>query len=81
MSTALVDSKLPPIISPLSLWLVAHQTGSMLTAINCRGIINTTSHGIVVYYHYADKNIGLAVDDYQFGWNTLTWTDGWPVVA
>lgn len=49
--------------------------------INCRGIINTTSHGIVVYYHYANKNIGLAVDDYQFGWNTLTWTDGWPVVA
>ncbi|GLA30828.1 hypothetical protein AnigIFM63326_009263 [Aspergillus niger] len=46
-----------------------------------QGIINTTSHGIVVYYHYANKNIGLAVDDYQFGWNTLTWTDGWPVVA
>ncbi|PWY80463.1 putative arabinan endo-1,5-alpha-L-arabinosidase C [Aspergillus sclerotioniger CBS 115572] len=46
-----------------------------------QGVLNDTTYGLVVYYHYANKNIGLTVDDYQFGWNQLTWNDGWPVVA
>lgn len=27
----------------------------------------------------ADTNIGLADADYQFGWNALSWSTGWPV--
>ncbi|PWY92181.1 glycosyl hydrolase family 43 protein [Aspergillus heteromorphus CBS 117.55] len=46
-----------------------------------QGILDHPVYGLIVYYHYADKDIGLAVDQYQFGWNNLTWTDGWPVVA
>ncbi|RAK79418.1 arabinan endo-1,5-alpha-L-arabinosidase [Aspergillus fijiensis CBS 313.89] len=46
-----------------------------------QGIVNTTNHGIVLYYHYANPNIGLDTSQYQFGWNTLTWVDGWPTVA
>ncbi|KAF7585876.1 hypothetical protein BBP40_009951 [Aspergillus hancockii] len=45
-----------------------------------QGILNDKDLGPVLYYHYADKTIGLAVTDYQFGWNRLSWTDGWPVV-
>jgi arabinan endo-1,5-alpha-L-arabinosidase len=28
----------------------------------------------------ADTNIGLADADYQFGWNVVSWSTGWPVV-
>ncbi|KAB8069292.1 glycosyl hydrolase [Aspergillus leporis] len=45
-----------------------------------QGVLNDKTLGPVLYYHYADKTIGLAVTDYRFGWNRLSWTDGWPVV-
>jgi len=28
----------------------------------------------------ANTTIGLADSKYQFGWNTVNWTDGWPTV-
>lgn len=45
-----------------------------------QGVLNDKNLGPVLYYHYANTNIGLAVDQYQFGWNRLNWNDGWPVV-
>jgi len=34
----------------------------------------------VLYYHYANPTIGLSDADYQFGWNVLNWSNGWPTV-
>lgn len=45
-----------------------------------RGIVQDKNLGLILYYHYADKNIGLAKTQYQFGWNRLNWVDGWPTV-
>jgi arabinan endo-1,5-alpha-L-arabinosidase len=45
-----------------------------------RGILDDPSKGFVLYYHYADTRIGKAVEDYQFGWNQLTWENDWPSV-
>ncbi|KAH8431434.1 arabinan endo-1,5-alpha-L-arabinosidase [Aspergillus melleus] len=45
-----------------------------------QGIVNDKDLGLVLYYHYADKTIGLAKEKYQFGWNQLQWADGWPSV-
>jgi len=45
-----------------------------------QGVLNDPDLGMVLYYHYADTNVGLADADYLFGWNVLTWSDGWPVV-
>lgn len=44
------------------------------------GVLDDPTHGTVLYYHYADTDIGLADADYQFGWNVITWSDGWPLV-
>ncbi|PSR78132.1 glycosyl hydrolase [Coniella lustricola] len=41
--------------------------------------VDATYGGAVLYYHYADTNIGLADSEYQFGWNALSWSTGWPV--
>lgn len=35
---------------------------------------------LVIYYHYANETVGLADKDYQLGYNTLGWQDGWPVL-
>lgn len=43
-----------------------------------QGIFDDPVRGSVLYYHYADKNIGIRDADYQFGWNTVSWKDGWP---
>ena len=45
-----------------------------------RGVFTDSSLGLVLYYHYADTNDGIADADYLFGWNQITWSDGWPVV-
>lgn len=45
-----------------------------------QGVFTDSSHGTVLYYHYADKTIGLSDADYQFGWNVLSWSGGWPSV-
>ncbi|KAI9149118.1 arabinan endo-1,5-alpha-L-arabinosidase A-like protein [Paramyrothecium foliicola] len=44
-----------------------------------QGILADPKHGTVLYYHYANRNIGLGDGDYQFGWNRLKWNRGWPV--
>ncbi|KAL6235528.1 Arabinan endo-1,5-alpha-L-arabinosidase C [Aspergillus navahoensis] len=45
-----------------------------------QGVFEDSSRGWVLYYHYANPNIGLSTSQYQFGWNVLQWTDGWPSV-
>lgn len=45
-----------------------------------QGVFADPTYGTVLYYHYADKTIGLADSQYQFGWNTVTWSSGWPSV-
>jgi len=45
-----------------------------------RGVYTGSSLGDVLYYHYADKNVGLADSEYLFGWNVLSYSSGWPVV-
>ncbi|KAI9737807.1 MAG: hypothetical protein M1834_009176 [Cirrosporium novae-zelandiae] len=45
-----------------------------------QGILADDDYGTVMYYHYADTSVGLADSEYQFGWNTLTWSSGWPSV-
>ena len=45
-----------------------------------QGILTDPNYGTVLYYHYANTNIGLGDGDYQFGWNTLSWSGGWPAV-
>jgi arabinan endo-1,5-alpha-L-arabinosidase len=34
----------------------------------------------ILYYHYVDKTIGYADGDKRFGWNTINFSSGWPVV-
>jgi arabinan endo-1,5-alpha-L-arabinosidase len=34
----------------------------------------------VLYYHYVDTRIGYADGQKQFGWNTIDFSSGWPVV-
>lgn len=45
-----------------------------------QGVFEDSTRGFVLYYHYADRRIGLATEQYQFGWNVLQWADGWPTV-
>ncbi|KAK6071018.1 arabinan endo-alpha-l-arabinosidase a [Seiridium cupressi] len=45
-----------------------------------QGVIADSAHGTVLYYHYADTDIGLADSEYQFGWNVVSWSSGWPTV-
>lgn len=45
-----------------------------------QGVFEDNSKGFILYYHYADPTIGLTTADYQFGWNVLSWADGWPSV-
>ncbi|KAM0131533.1 hypothetical protein ACHAP3_006894 [Botrytis cinerea] len=39
-----------------------------------------SSSGPLLYYHYANPTIGIADADYLFGYNYLTFSDGWPSV-
>ncbi|KAK7424005.1 hypothetical protein QQZ08_008829 [Neonectria magnoliae] len=45
-----------------------------------QGMFVGPTHGTVLYHHYADKTIGLADTNYHFGWNTVTFSSGWPSV-
>lgn len=45
-----------------------------------QGVMTDPNYGTVLYYHYADTSIGISDADYQFGWNTLNWSGGWPSV-
>ncbi|ESZ91594.1 arabinan endo-1,5-alpha-L-arabinosidase C [Sclerotinia borealis F-4128] len=39
-----------------------------------------SSSGPILYYHYANPTIGLGDANYRFGYNYLTFSNGWPVV-
>ncbi|KAI1848046.1 hypothetical protein JX265_002050 [Neoarthrinium moseri] len=43
-----------------------------------QGIFDDPDLGTVMYYHYANRSVSYKKDDFQFGWNSLKWVDGWP---
>ncbi|KAI1206350.1 glycoside hydrolase family 43 protein [Annulohypoxylon truncatum] len=45
-----------------------------------QGVYNDPTHGPILYYHYVDTTIGYADAQKQFGWNTIDFSSGWPVV-
>lgn len=36
---------------------------------------------VILYYHYVNPKVGYAYDQFQFGWNELDFSSGWPVVV
>ncbi|KAI2463831.1 glycoside hydrolase family 43 protein [Annulohypoxylon bovei var. microspora] len=45
-----------------------------------QGVYNDPTHGPILYYHYVNTTIGYADGQKQFGWNTINFSSGWPVV-
>ncbi|KAI0191901.1 glycosyl hydrolase [Astrocystis sublimbata] len=45
-----------------------------------QGVYQDPTHGPILYYHYVDKTIGFGDGDKRFGWNTIDFSSGWPVV-
>ncbi|KAL3426393.1 arabinan endo-1,5-alpha-L-arabinosidase A [Phlyctema vagabunda] len=45
-----------------------------------QGVFTDSSRGLVLYYHYVDTSVGYADGQKRFGWNQLTWSNGWPSV-
>ncbi|OKL55972.1 Arabinan endo-1,5-alpha-L-arabinosidase A [Talaromyces atroroseus] len=45
-----------------------------------QGVFTDPTLGPVLYYHYINTTIGYADDEAQFGWNTIDFSTGWPVV-
>ncbi|KAL2756446.1 glycoside hydrolase family 43 protein [Sodiomyces alcalophilus JCM 7366] len=45
-----------------------------------QGVYLDPQLGPVLYYHYLDTRIGYADSQKQFGWNTMDFSSGWPVL-
>ncbi|KAI1843167.1 hypothetical protein JX265_009906 [Neoarthrinium moseri] len=45
-----------------------------------QGVFADPKYGAVLYYHYVDTTVGYADGNKKFGWNTISWSTGWPVV-
>ncbi|TGJ82366.1 hypothetical protein E0Z10_g6420 [Xylaria hypoxylon] len=45
-----------------------------------QGVYQDPTNGPILYYHYVDKTIGYSDGDKRFGWNTIDFSSGWPVV-
>lgn len=45
-----------------------------------RGVFTDSKLGMVLYYHYADRSGAIGDGSKKFGWNALSWSNGWPVV-
>ncbi|KAH9890242.1 glycosyl hydrolase [Xylariomycetidae sp. FL2044] len=45
-----------------------------------QGVYDDPTYGPVLYYHYVDTTIGYSDGQKQFGWNTIDFSSGWPVV-
>ncbi|KAJ5730452.1 uncharacterized protein N7483_004960 [Penicillium malachiteum] len=45
-----------------------------------QGVYDDPTYGTILYYAYTNTSIGYADDEKQFGWNTIDWSTGWPVV-
>ncbi|KAF2494075.1 endo-1,5-alpha-L-arabinosidase [Lophium mytilinum] len=45
-----------------------------------QGVYDDPTYGPVLYYHHVDTSIGYADGDKIFGWNTISWVNGWPTV-
>ncbi|KAI1210784.1 glycoside hydrolase family 43 protein [Annulohypoxylon truncatum] len=46
-----------------------------------QGVFTDDAYGDVLYYHYLDLTVGVDYNDSKFGWNVITWVDGWPTVS
>ncbi|CAG8973708.1 hypothetical protein HYALB_00006979 [Hymenoscyphus albidus] len=45
-----------------------------------QGVFQDSKQGLVLYYHYANTDVGLGDGQYLFGYNALKWSGGWPSV-
>ncbi|KAI0155241.1 glycoside hydrolase family 43 protein [Xylariaceae sp. FL1272] len=45
-----------------------------------QGVYQDPTYGPILYYHYVDITVGYADGDKFFGWNTIDFSSGWPVV-
>ncbi|KAI0477565.1 glycoside hydrolase family 43 protein [Xylariaceae sp. FL0804] len=45
-----------------------------------QGVLDDPTYGAVLYYHYNDLTYGYSDADIYFGWNTIDFSSGWPVV-
>ncbi|KAL1652061.1 hypothetical protein SLS58_000185 [Diplodia intermedia] len=45
-----------------------------------QGVYDDPTYGPILYYHYVDTTIGYSDGQKQFGWNTIDFSSGWPVV-
>ncbi|KAG7378110.1 hypothetical protein PHYPSEUDO_010548 [Phytophthora pseudosyringae] len=45
-----------------------------------QGVFDDPKLGPILYYHYVDTKVGYADGDKRFGWNTMDFSSGWPVV-
>lgn len=43
--------------------------------------VDPATDDIILYYHYMKPSVGYAGDQFQFGYNILDFTSGWPVVV
>ncbi|OTB09182.1 glycoside hydrolase family 43 protein [Hypoxylon sp. CI-4A] len=46
-----------------------------------QGVFHDDAYGDVLYYHYLDTNVGVDYSQSKFGWNVITWVDGWPTIS
>ncbi|KAJ5793414.1 Glycoside hydrolase family 43 [Penicillium paradoxum] len=45
-----------------------------------QGVYTDPTLGPILYYHYVDTTVGYADGEKLFGWNTIDFSSGWPVV-
>lgn len=60
--------------------LVLESHGDYVYAPGGQGVYYDEEYGDILYYFYINPTIGLANTDDQFGWNVITWADGWPFI-
>lgn len=46
-----------------------------------QGVYSDSTLGLIIYYHYANVQIGLSRSEFQFGWNNLCFDNDWPSVC
>lgn len=46
-----------------------------------QGVTVTGSGDLLLYYHYANRTLGMGDGDYVFGYNYLKFRNGWPYVT
>jgi hypothetical protein len=65
----------------VSFFLVTHHAQCTKIPIHNSDVITLESGQLLLYYHYASLKKKMMVADYIFGYNYLTFDDGWPYVT